>query len=154
MYETTGVNTWDDVACTGTKNYVCEISTPATTPPEDQTNAHPVGLESGKNGDLKGGIFAYQGSTRRMDHEVDFVGTPKPMSQCGAATTAPDAVFLIRPSLTTTASIDTSGSAFPAIVGLFDTTIDAAGYIRCDAPGVAPGVNVTQPDAAGEFALR
>jgi cysteine-rich repeat protein len=131
---------WADRSCSTAYSYVCEVSAPSPAPPEAMTTAYPVGAEVGAGGDLYGRIFAYSGSTRRMENDVDGLL----MSACGATQNASDAVFKITPSTTTTVTIDTSGSAFPAIVGLFDTTINLAGYKGCDAPGVAPGVNVTQ----------
>jgi cysteine-rich repeat protein len=129
------INNWDSTSCTGSAQYVCEISAPVPAPPDSLASAYPVG----GTGDLAGKVLAYTGGTRRMDNDVNGLL----MSACGATQNAADAIFRITPSATILATIDSSGSAFPAIVGLFHTTIDAVGYMGCDAPGVAPNSDVT-----------
>ncbi|MDD9939359.1 MAG: DUF2341 domain-containing protein, partial [Myxococcales bacterium] len=128
---------WDDRGCASSYRYVCEDSSPSwgsteLTPAEDAASAYDVGDPDNK-------VLAYEGSTVRMESDVDGLL----MSDCGATQFGPDVVFEINPAVATDIEISTAGSDFPAIVGLFDTTIDATGFIECDAPGVAPGIDVT-----------
>ncbi len=133
------INTWDSTRCSDSDQYACEMTAPSPAPPESLASAYAVGSEVGLNGNMVGKVLAYNGSTRRMDNDIDGLL----MSSCGATQNASDAVFKITPSASIQATIDTSGSSFPAIVGLFHSTIDASGYVGCDAPGVAPNTDVT-----------
>ena len=132
-YYTSGTSRWSDRTCTTAYHYICEISTPAVTPPENAATAYNVGS-------IAGAIRAYAGATRRMNNDYAIAGP----SQCGAALTAPDAVFRLTPTTgVVNATFDTSGSDFHAIVSVYQGSISAGTYLGCDAPGVQPGTDVT-----------
>ncbi|MEY4578818.1 MAG: hypothetical protein RL701_3521, partial [Pseudomonadota bacterium] len=127
MIASTGL--WSDVKCTDKNFYICEDKTPDKAPNEDTATAQLVPASSSAT--------VYTGSTRRMSS--DYNGATL-LGSCGGTLNAGDAVFKVVTDASTsyTLVVDSAGSNFGAVLGLFEETIDAAGYKGCDAPGDNP----------------
>ncbi|MET0389887.1 MAG: lectin-like protein, partial [Polyangiales bacterium] len=131
----TPAGTWLDGKCTSSgaatsdnAYYICEDVTPATAPPEDAATAYVV--------NAVGTSTIVTGSTRRMSS--DYNGATL-LGACGGTIDAGDAVFRLGTGLLGfTISIDSAGSSYSPVLGLFEGAVDAAGYRACDAPGGMP----------------
>ena len=108
--------------------YVCEDASPAVTPPEDAVSAISV--------NPYGTVVNVTGSTRRMSS--DYNGATL-LTACGGTISAGDAVFKVvtGTGVSYTLSVDSAGSSYSPVLGLFEGSIDAAGYKACDAAGGA-----------------
>ena len=123
--------TWQVGKCSGSSSpdnayYICEDSTPSVAPNEDAATASLI--------DPSGTVINVQGSTRRM--YSDYNGAVL-LGACGGTISAGDAVFKITTGTSGgfPLSVDSAGSSYSAVLGLFDGTIDAAGYKTCSASG-------------------
>jgi hypothetical protein len=138
-----GSGTWIDGKCdssgasslTDNVYYICEDDTPYTSPNlhlnpnEDAATAYTI-ADPGTAGNA---VRVVTGSTRRMSS--DYNGATL-LSACGGTISGGDAVFKITTSSTSsyTLGVDSAGSSYNVVLGLFEGTIDAAGYKACDAP--------------------
>ncbi|HKP59924.1 MAG TPA: C-type lectin domain-containing protein [Polyangiales bacterium] len=126
---------WEDKLCTSSgaladdqAYYICEDATRTVPPAEDLATAQTL--------NVAGSVLNVTGSTLRMYNNYNAASLFAPA--CGGTTSAGDAVFKITPASTFTVTIDTTGSSYSPVIGLFDGTIDLAGYKACDAAGGAP----------------
>ncbi len=127
---------WEDKRCTSSGAaaddnafYLCEDIDPAVKPAENLLTAQLI--------DPKNRVVSVEGSTLRMSN--DYNGATL-MGGCGGTVGAGDAVFKIVTGAAGafTVSADTAGSSYSPVIGLFDGSIDSAGYLTCDASGGAP----------------
>jgi hypothetical protein len=105
--------------------YVCENAAPPTAPNEDAATALDV--------NLTGSARVMTGSTRRMSS--DYNGATL-LNSCNGTISGGDAVFKVTTGVSTSyqLGVDSAGSSYNVVLGLFEGTIDAAGYKTCDAP--------------------
>jgi Lectin C-type domain len=127
---------WEDKRCTSSGAaaddqtfYICEDTTPGNmtypaVPSEDAATAQTV--------NPLGSVISVQGSTLRMAD--DYNGAVL-MGACGGTVGAGDAVFKIVTTGGFKLNIDTAGSSYNPVIGLFEGTIDSTGYRTCDAAG-------------------
>ncbi|HKU36870.1 MAG TPA: C-type lectin domain-containing protein [Polyangiales bacterium] len=127
---------WEDKLCTDPGYlsddkafYLCEDTNATVKPAEDLLTAQLVDPESG--------VVSVQGSTLRMFNDYNAAML---MAACGGTLAAGDAVFKVVTGASSgyTLSVDSAGSTYSPVLGLFEGTIDMAGYKACDAAGGAP----------------
>lgn len=108
--------------------YLCEETSPGgVAPAEDLATAQLI--------DPRGRVVTVTGSTLRMHNNYNAAQL---MASCGGTVSAGDAVFKIDTSAGNyKLSVDTAGSGYSPVIGLFDTTIDVNGFKACDAAGGA-----------------
>jgi len=130
--DASGLGQWSDGKCTSSgaaaadnTYYICEDVAPAVLPNEDAATAFAIPPATTR---------VVTGSTRRMSN--DYNGATL-LSACDGTSFGGDAVFSITTGMGTSyeLGIDSAGSSFNVVLGLFETTIDGTGYRACDAAG-------------------